>query len=108
MPGSTPALKRIRKRSSTFCSPLPCATPFWSPFKTKKLGKVHLVDLGIAGKARPMTVFSIEDSDPPRALAICAPVTISSSDGKYEIAIGNTNFLKSESLVNVQELQAIS
>ena len=75
---------------------------------TTKPGEVYLVDLGIAGKIRPMIVLSREDSDPRRALAICAPITTSSRDSKYEIAIGNSKFLKSESFVNVQGLQAIS
>jgi mRNA interferase MazF len=75
--------------------------------KTKP-GEVYLVDLGIAGRVRPMIVLSREDADPPRALAICAPITTSSRDSKYEIAIGNPNFLKSESFVNVQGLQAVS
>jgi mRNA interferase MazF len=75
---------------------------------TTKPGEVYLVDLGISGKVRPMIVLSREDSDPLRALAICAPVTTSSRGSKYEIAIGNPNFLKSESFVNVQGLQAVS
>jgi len=74
---------------------------------TTKPGEVYLVDLGIAGKVRPMIVLSREDSDPPRALAICAPITTSSRGSKYETAIGNPSFLKSESFVNVQGLQAI-
>ena len=75
---------------------------------TTKPGEVYLVDLGIAGKVRPMIVLSREDSDPPRALAICAPVTTASRDSRYEIPIGKPIFLKSESFVNVQGLQAIS
>jgi mRNA interferase MazF len=75
---------------------------------TTKPGEVYLVDLGIAGKVRPMIVLSREDSDPPRALAICAPITTSSSDSKYEVAISNPDFLKSESFVNVQGLYQLS
>jgi mRNA interferase MazF len=75
---------------------------------TTKPGEVYLVDLGIAVKVRPMIVLSREDSDPPRALAICAPITTSSRDSKYEVAVSHPNFLKSDSFVNVQGLQAIS
>ncbi len=74
---------------------------------TTKPGEVYLVNLGIAGKVRPMIVLSREDSAPPRALAICAPITTSSRESPYEIPIGKSNFLKLESFVNVQGLQAI-
>lgn len=73
-----------------------------------KPGEVYLVDLGIAGKVRPMMVLSREDSEPPRALAICAPITTSSRGSPYEVPIGAAKFLKSESFVNVQGLQAVS
>jgi len=73
-----------------------------------KPGEVYLVDLGIAGKVRPMIVLSREDSEPPRALALCAPITTSSRKSQYEVPIGKARFLKSESFVNVQGLQAVS
>ncbi len=54
-----------------------------------------------------MIVLSREDSDPPRALAICAPITTASKESRYEIPIGKPIFLKSESFVNVEGLQAM-
>ena len=75
---------------------------------TTKPGEIYLVDLGIAAKVRPMIVLSREDSDAPRALAICAPVTTSTRESRYEIPIGKPGFLKADSFVNVQGLQAIS
>lgn len=74
---------------------------------TTKPGDVYKVDLGIAGKVRPMVVLSREDSDPPRALAICAPLTTAYRGSKYEVDIGKQRFLRVRSYVNVQGLQAI-
>ena len=72
-----------------------------------KPGEIYIVDLGISGKLRPMVVVSREDSDPPRALAICAPVTTAYRESKYEVDIGKPRFLRTNSYVNVQGLQAI-
>ena len=72
-----------------------------------KPGEVYRVDLGIAGKVRPMVVLSREDSDPPRALCICAPLTTVYRGSKYEVDIGKLRFLRMHSYVNVQGLQAI-
>jgi len=66
-----------------------------------------MVDLGIAGKVRPMVVVSREDSDPPRALALCAPLTTAYRGSEYEVEIGKPRFLHRQSYVNVQGLQAI-
>jgi len=74
--------------------------------KTKP-GEVYRVDLGIGGKVRPMVVVSREDSDPPRALSICAPVTTAYRGSKYEVDIGKPRFLRMHSYVNLQGLQAI-
>lgn len=74
--------------------------------KTKP-GEVYKVDLGIAGKVRPMVVVSREDLDPPRALVICAPVTTAYRGSEYEVDIGKPHFLRMHSYVNVQGLQAI-
>ena len=56
-------------------------------------GEVYRVDLGIAGKVRPMVVVSREDPDAPRALAICAPVTTAYRGSEYEVDIGKPRFL---------------
>lgn len=74
---------------------------------TTKPGEVYRVDLGISGKVRPMVVVSREDLDPPRALTLCAPVTTAYRGSKYEVDIGKPRFLRMNSYVNVQGLQAI-
>ena len=38
-------------------------------------GAVYRVDLGISGKVRFFVVVSRRDDDPPRALALCVPIT---------------------------------
>ena len=74
--------------------------------KTKP-GEVYRVDLGIGGKVRPMVVVSREDPEPPRALAVCAPVTTAYRESEYEVDIGKPAFLRQQSYVNLQGLQAI-
>jgi mRNA interferase MazF len=43
---------------------------------TPKVGEVYMVDLGYAGKVRPVVVMSREDSNAPRALALCVQLAI--------------------------------
>ena len=74
---------------------------------TTRPGEVYKVDLGIAGKVRSMVVVSREDPDAPRALALCAPVTTAYRGSEYEVDIGKPPFLREQSYVNVQGLQAI-
>ncbi len=74
---------------------------------TTKPGEVYRVDLGIAGKVRPMVVVSRQDPDAPRALAVCAPITTANRGSEYEVDIGRPPFLRAQSYVNVQGLQAI-
>ena len=74
---------------------------------TTEPGQVYLVDLGIAGKTRPMLVVSRRDDDAPRALSVCAPITTSTRDSEYEVSIGKPKFLHETSYVNVQGMQAI-
>ena len=74
---------------------------------TTSPGEVYKVDLGIAGKVRSMVVVSREDPDAPRALAVCAPVTTAYRGSEYEVDIGKPSFLRHQSYVNVQGLQAI-
>jgi len=52
-------------------------------------GQVYWVDLGISGKVRPMVVVSREDEDAPRALSLCAPITTSSRNSRYEVALAS-------------------
>ena len=74
---------------------------------TTEPGQVYLVDLGMAGKTRPMLVVSRRDDDAPRALSVCAPITTSTRDSEYEVSIGKPKFLHETSYVNVQGMQAI-
>lgn len=74
---------------------------------TTEPGQVYLVALGMAAKTRPMLVVSRRDADAPRALAVCAPITTSTRDSKYEVFIGKPKFLHEPSYVNVQGMQAI-
>jgi mRNA interferase MazF len=74
---------------------------------TTKPGEVYRVDLGMAGKVRMMAVVSIADTDAPRALAVCVPVTTAYRNSWYEIALGRKSFLSEQSYVNVQGIQAI-
>lgn len=74
---------------------------------TTEAGQVYLVDLGLAAKSRPMLVISRRDEDAPRALSVCAPITTSSRESRYEIPIGKPKFLRESSFVNVQGIQAI-
>jgi mRNA interferase MazF len=41
------------------------------------------VDLGISGKVRFFVVVSRRDDDPPRALALCVPITTQNRDSDY-------------------------
>ena len=74
---------------------------------TTKPGEVYRVDLGMGGKVRMMLVVSREDSDAPRALSICAPITTSSRGSVYEVELPPRPFLKEKSYANLQGLQAI-
>ena len=51
---------------------------------TRKPGEVYLVDLGMAGKVRPVVIVSREDANSPRALAVAVPLTSESRGSKYE------------------------
>ena len=74
---------------------------------TTKPGEVYRVDLGIGGKVRMMLVVSREDSDAPRALSICAPITTSTRGSAYEAELPPRVFLRDKSFANLQGLQAI-
>ncbi len=72
-----------------------------------KQGEVYRVDLGFAGKVRYMVVVSRDNENPPRALALCAPITTQYRESDYEISIGNPRFLRYKSYVNLQGIVAI-
>ncbi len=77
------------------------------PFMTTKPGDVYRVDLGMGGKVRMMLVVSREDSDAPRALSLCVPITTSNRSSAYEVELPSRPFFSSRSFANVQGLQAI-
>jgi len=70
-------------------------------------GDLYLVDLGMVGKVRPAVVVSRGDHDSPRAIAICAPLTIQNRGSAYEVSLGTLKFLDRESWVNVQGLMGV-
>jgi mRNA interferase MazF len=72
-----------------------------------KQGEVYRVDLGYAGKVRYMVVVSKTDTDPPRALALLAPITTQYRESEYEVSIGKPKFLRTQSFVNLQGIVAI-
>lgn len=69
--------------------------------------EVYRVDLGFAGKVRYMVVVSRQDPDPPRALALCVPLTTVNRGSLYEVDVGKPKFLRERSWAIVQGLTAI-
>lgn len=65
------------------------------------------MDLGMAGKVRYFVVVSRHDEDPPRALALCVPITTQNRGSKYEVELPRVRFLRELSYANVQGLQAV-
>jgi len=72
-----------------------------------KPGEVYRVDLGSGGKVRMMLVVYREDSNPPRALSLCVPITSAYRESKYEVELSSRQFFRMKSYANVQGLQAI-
>jgi mRNA interferase MazF len=70
-------------------------------------GAVYRVDLGITGKVRFFVVVSRRDDDPPRALALCVPITTQNRGSEYEVELPRVRFLRERSYANVQGIQAI-
>jgi len=72
-------------------------------------GEVYWVDLGIAGKFRPLVVVSREDSAAPRALTICVPLTTEIRGGDYEVPVPRVRWLPGayEGVANIQGLTSI-
>lgn len=61
----------------------------------------------MAGKVRYMLVVSRDDPDPPRALALCVPITTQNRSSKYEVALPRVRFLREQSYANTQGVQAV-
>lgn len=74
---------------------------------TTKPGEVYRVDLGVGGKVRMMLAVSREDSNPPRALCICVPITSAYRGSPYEVELPSRPFLRIKSHANVHGLQAV-
>lgn len=70
-------------------------------------GEVYRVDLGMAGKVRHFVAVSRRDDNPPRALAICVPITTQNRGSDYEVELPRVRFLREQSYANVQGLQAV-
>jgi len=73
---------------------------------TPKVGEVYVVDLGYQGKIRPVVVMSREDSDAPRALALCVPLTTENRGSRYEVPMPRVPCLKKQGVANVQGIGA--
>ena len=71
-----------------------------------KPGEVYLVDLGIAGKVRPVVIVSREDPQAPRALSVTVPLTTQNRGTPYEVQMPRVPWLKHQSFANVQAIAA--
>jgi mRNA interferase MazF len=71
---------------------------------TPKVGEVYLVDLGFAGKVRPVVVVSREDSSAPRALSVVVPLTSQFRGSRYEVKMPRVPWLNLQSFANVQAI----
>jgi mRNA interferase MazF len=74
---------------------------------TPKPGEVYIVDLGMAGKVRPVVIVSREDANSPRALAIAVPLTSESRGSKYEFKMPQVPWLRLQSFGNVQGIGSV-
>jgi mRNA interferase MazF len=74
-----------------------------------KPGEVYWVDLGMAAKFRPLMVVSREDTDAPRVLAICVPLTTQVRGTRYEVKLPRVRWMPGadEGVANVQGITSI-
>jgi mRNA interferase MazF len=70
-------------------------------------GEVWLADLGLAAKTRPVVIVSRYDSEAPRALVIYVPLTSQNRGSRYEVELPRLEFLKFESVANVQGVGSV-
>jgi mRNA interferase MazF len=70
-------------------------------------GEVWLADLGLAAKTRPVVIVSRHDPEAPRALVIYVPLTGQNRGSRYEVKLPKIQFLKSESVANVQGVASL-
>jgi mRNA interferase MazF len=73
---------------------------------TPKPGEVYLVDLGIAGKVRPVVIVTREDSNAPRAISVVVPLTKENRGSQYEVPMPRVPWLKHQAFANVQAMAA--
>jgi len=74
---------------------------------TPKVGEVYLVDLGIAGKVRPVVEVSREYPEAPRALSAVVPLTSQNRDSRYEVKMPRVPWLSLQSFANVQAISSV-
>jgi mRNA-degrading endonuclease toxin of MazEF toxin-antitoxin module len=74
-----------------------------------KPGEVYWVDLGAAGKVRPLMVLSREDANATRALAVCVPLTTEIRGGNYEVSLPNVRWLPggNKGVANIQGMASV-
>jgi mRNA interferase MazF len=71
---------------------------------TPKPGEVYLVDLGMAGKVRPVVVVTREDATAPTAISVTVPLTTQNRGSRYEVMMPRVPWLKHQSIANVQAI----
>ncbi len=71
---------------------------------TRKLqiGDVFIVDLGLAGKVRPVVILSRQDEQAPRALALAVPLSLENRSSRYEVLMPRVPWLRNQGVANVQ------
>ncbi len=72
-----------------------------------KIGDVFIVDLGLAGKVRPVVIMSREDEQAPRALAIAVPLSLENKGSRYEVPMPRVPWLKNQGIANVQGIFSV-
>jgi mRNA interferase MazF len=70
-------------------------------------GEVWLAYLGLAAKMRPVVIVSRYDPEAPRALVLYVPLTSQKRASRYEVELPRLQFLKSQSVANVQGLGSL-
>ena len=70
-------------------------------------GEVWLADLGLAAKTRPVVIVSRHDPEVPRALVLYVPLTSQDRSSRYEVKLPRLQFLKSDSVANVQGIGSL-
>jgi len=80
----------------------------WETLGEQKIGDVFIVDLGLAGKVRPVVIVSREGNHAPRALAIAVPLTLENRGSRYEVPMPRVPWLKNQGVANVQAIGSVS